>query len=53
MNMLTSLTIILAYPDIVVTQEYYKLYTVREKALCLMEHNIVLNFQLMKLHFEI
>ena len=33
-------------------QAYYKLCTVREKALCLMEHNTVLNFQLMKFHFE-
>ena len=51
--MLTSLTIILAYLDIVVTQAYYKLYTVGEKALCLMKHNIVLDFQLIKFHFEI
>ena len=52
MNMLTSLIIILAYLDIVVTQAYYKLYTVREKPPCLMEHNTVLNLQLMKFHFK-
>ena len=37
----------------VVTQEYYKLYMVRKKTLCSMEHNIVRHFQLIKFHFGI
>ena len=53
LNMLTSLTYILAYLGTVMTQEYYKLYMVRKKALCSMEHNIVRDFQLIKCHFGI